>query len=72
MVRIDNVPRLITRATIAAYFSVDRRRHLLRNLRPVAIVRMGDKDVELFDSTLLSALSVNAASHPIEQSQPTL
>jgi len=70
--RTDGAPRLITRSDIAAFFGVDRRRQYLKNLRPVAYVKIGGKEIDLYDSTLLPAVAVNDAKHPIEQATPEL
>jgi len=70
--RFDGVPKLIIRSDIAAFFGVDRRRQYLRNLRPVAFVEFGGKQIDLFDGTLLSAVAVNLGEHPLEIGTPEL
>jgi hypothetical protein len=72
MASLNNLRKLITRSDVASYFGMDRRREIFKHLRPVAYVTLAGKTVELFDGTLLSSLSVNAASHPIEQGTPEL
>jgi len=70
--RTDSVPRLITRSDIASYFGVDRRRNYLRNLRPIAYVEIGGKQIDLFEGSIIPAVSVNAGEHPVKQGVPQL
>ncbi len=69
--RIDGLPKLITRGEIAEFLGVDRRRYFLKNLRPVAWIELGGHPVDLFEASILPAVSVNA-KHPIKQSEPEI
>lgn len=69
-----DLKRLTTRADLARDLGVDPRRKLLQDLRPVALLVMAGREYELFESSLLASLVVNAAAklHPIERATPQL
>jgi hypothetical protein len=47
---------------LARSFGVDPRQKLLKSLRPVAILIMGQKELELFEANIPAALAVNSQS----------
>ncbi len=65
-----DLKRLTTRADLARDLGVDPRRSLLKNLRPVALLVMAGREYELFESSLIASLVVNAAKHPLRQAAP--
>lgn len=68
-----DLKRLTTRADLARALGVDPRRKLLKDLRPVALLLMADREYELFEASLPASLVVNATrSHPIEQANPEI
>jgi len=50
MATLNNLPRLLTRAQIAEFFGMDRRRQAFKHLRAIAIVNIGGKDTELYEA----------------------
>jgi len=64
-----SLPRYVTRADLARSFNCDARNSLLKSLRPIAILLMGQKEIELFEANIPASFAVNSAA---KKATPTL